>query len=156
MEQLNLNFKRLGDHVPVLDLAQYAKDQVNLDKDLRIYVGSDSQNKADHTNLATVVVFHSGNRNGAHVIYRSLKIPRIRDSFSRLWLEVTSSTEIAVFLRDQGLSIDSIDLDLNEDPKWKSNNVLRSALGYVESLGFEPRWKPFEPYAVRVADTLCR
>lgn len=154
--ELNLNFKRLGDHSPILDLAQYAKEQVKLDKDLRIYVGSDSQNQTNCTNLATVIVFHKGGRNGAHVVYRSLKIPKIRDGFSRLWLEVTSSTEIAIFLREQGLEIDKIDLDLNDDPKWKSNSVLRSALGYVESLGFEPRWKPYQPYAVRVADTLCR
>lgn len=154
--ELNLNFKKLGDHSPILELAEYAREQIRLRPNTKIYVGSDSQNSPSVTTLATVIVFHYDGRNGAHVVYRSLKLKKIRDSFSRLWLEVTSSVEIAQFLRDEGLKIEFVDLDLNADPKWQSNTVLRSALGYVESLGFEPRWKPNQPFSTRVADTLCR
>ena len=154
--ELNLNFKRLGDHSKILDLKVYAKEQLALHPNTRIYVGSDSHNTNSMTNLATVIVFHIGN-NGAHVVYRTLKVPRIKDRFSRWWMEVTSSIEIAQYIKNEiGLTVDFVDLDLNEDPKYQSNSVLRSALGYVESLGFEPRWKPFSPFSCSVADALCR
>ena len=55
-----------------------------------------------------------------------------------------------------GLKVSHVDLDLNEDEHYKSNAVLRSAVGYVESLGFSPRWKPHNADACRVADALCR
>jgi predicted RNase H-related nuclease YkuK (DUF458 family) len=154
--ELNLNFKRLGDHTKILDLKEYAREQVAMHPTTRIYVGSDSHNTNSMTNLATVIVFHYGN-NGAHVAYRTIKIPKIKDRFSRLWMEVTSSIEIAQFIKNEAdLTVDFVDLDLNEDPRHQSNTVLRSALGYVEGLGFEPRWKPFSPFACSVADTLCR
>jgi predicted RNase H-related nuclease YkuK (DUF458 family) len=153
--ELNLNFKRLGDHKPVVDLINYAKDQVRSNPDTKIYVGSDSHNLSSRTNLATALVFHYGN-SGAHVVYRIIRIPRMEDRFSRLWLEVTSSIEIAQYLKESGLSIKFVDLDLNDDPKYQSNSLLRSALGYVESLGFKPRWKPFSPMSISVADSLCR
>jgi predicted RNase H-related nuclease YkuK (DUF458 family) len=153
--ELNLNFKRLGDHQPVSDLIAYAKKQIELNPETKIYVGSDSHNLNSRTNLATVIVFHYGN-SGAHVIHRVIRIPRMEDRFSRLWLEVTSSIDIAQYLKESGLSVKFVDLDLNDDPKYQSNSLLRSALGYVESLGFKPRWKPYSPMSISVADALCR
>jgi predicted RNase H-related nuclease YkuK (DUF458 family) len=46
-------------------------------------------------------------------------------------------------------------LDLNPDPKYKSNQLLRAALGYVESMGYIPRCKPNAMCASYVADALC-
>ena len=155
MENLNLNFLKLGDHSVIPDLAKYAKDQALSHEAVKIYVGSDSQVTGPTMKIATVIVFHYGN-NGAHVAYRTLSVKTPSDNFSRLWLEVTSSMEIAMYLREQGLNITFVDLDLNEDPQWKSNEVLRSAIGYVTGSGFEARCKPHDAYAVRVADTLCR
>jgi predicted RNase H-related nuclease YkuK (DUF458 family) len=154
--ELNINFRKLGDHSLIPSLAAYAQEQVKLHPDTKIYVGSDSQTTGSMTNLATVIVFHYGN-NGAHVVYRTIKMKRIDDNFSRLWLEVTSSIEIAQYLKeDLGLKVTFVDLDLNEDDQYKSNAVLRSAVGFVTGSGFEPRWKPHDAFAVRVADTLCR
>jgi predicted RNase H-related nuclease YkuK (DUF458 family) len=59
-------------------------------------------------------------------------------------------------LRDGGLFIKNIDLDFNEDPKYQSNTILRSAVGYVEASGYEARWKPHDAYSVRVADQICK
>jgi predicted RNase H-related nuclease YkuK (DUF458 family) len=49
-----------------------------------------------------------------------------------------------------------IDIDLNPDPKYKSNQVLRAALGYVESMGYVPRCKPNAVVASYVADAICK
>lgn len=153
--ELNLNFRKLGDHTVIPNLAEYARAQVLDKEDVKIYVGSDSQVTGPTMKIATVIVFHYGN-NGAHVAYRTLTVKTPQDNFSRLWFEVTCSMEIASYLREIGLNVTFVDLDLNEDPQWKSNEVLRSALGYVTGSGFEARCKPNDAYAVRVADTLCR
>lgn len=149
-------FRKLGDGSPVNDLGAYIKEQIENNFDVKIYVGSDSHNSQYETKLATVIVIHYGN-NGAHVLYNKSSVPRIKDRFTRLWLEVTSSVETARYLTDEcGIHVSYVDLDLNEDPKYKSNSVLRAALGYTESQGFKARWKPYSPFSVSIADSICR
>jgi predicted RNase H-related nuclease YkuK (DUF458 family) len=149
-------FKKLGDHRPVEELGGYIQQEIALNADIRVYVGTDSHNTANETRLATVIVLHYGT-NGAHVLYTKISIPKIKDRFSRLWLEVTSSVEVAKYLTDEcNIKVAYIDLDLNDDPRYKSNSVLRAALGYTESQGFKARWKPFSPFSVSIADSICR
>jgi predicted RNase H-related nuclease YkuK (DUF458 family) len=149
-------FRKLGDHSRVDVIGDYIKEQVDSQPDVKIYVGSDSHNTVTETRLATVIVIHYGN-SGAHVLYSKTSIPKIKDRFSRLWLEVTSSVEVARFLTNEcGIEVAYVDLDLNDDPRYKSNAVLRAALGYTESQGFKARWKPFSPLSVSIADSICR
>jgi predicted RNase H-related nuclease YkuK (DUF458 family) len=151
---MNTTYKRLGDHKKV-DLIPYIKESIGERTDVKIYVGTDSQNIAYHTQYATVIVLHFGN-SGGHVLYAKERLPIVRDSFTRLWKEVEMSLSIAEFMREGGLPrVDYIDLDLNPDPKYRSNMVLRSALGYVESMGYTARCKPNAPMASSVADSIC-
>lgn len=149
-------FRKLSDREPVENLGAYIKEQIGSHDGVRIYVGSDSQNTPKETRLATVIVLHYGN-NGAHVLYTKTAIPLMKDRFSRLWMEVTASVEIAKYLSEEcGIDVAFVDLDLNDDPHYKSNSVLRAALGYAESQGFKARWKPFSPLSVSIADSICR
>jgi predicted RNase H-related nuclease YkuK (DUF458 family) len=149
-------FRKLGDHSVVTDLGDYIREQIATHKDVKIYVGSDSHNTITETRLATVIVIHYGN-NGAHVLYNKSAIPIIADRFTRLWLEVTSSVDAAKFLKEEcNIKVNYVDLDLNDDPRYKSNSILRAALGYTESMGFKARWKPFSPFSVSIADSICR
>jgi predicted RNase H-related nuclease YkuK (DUF458 family) len=149
-------FRKLGDHKPVQELGDYIREQIMTNKDVKIYVGSDSHNTITETRLATVIVIHYGNT-GAHVLYNKSSIPIIEDRFTRLWLEVTSSVDTAKFLTEEcQIKVNYVDLDLNDDPKYKSNSILRAALGYTESMGFKARWKPFSPYSISIADSICR
>lgn len=150
-------FHTLGERKTV-DLIPYLKKKVSERDDIKIYIGTDSQNHKKKTFYAVVIVLHYGN-NGGHVIYTKEKVPRIKDRYSRLWREVTLSLELANFIVDNGIQRpDFIDLDLNPDPKWKSNDVLRAALGYVEGSGYTPRAKHGEVSgsASWMADKLCR
>jgi predicted RNase H-related nuclease YkuK (DUF458 family) len=123
---------------------------------IKIYVGSDSQNIGNKTIYAMVIVLHYGN-NGGHVIYSKKYVDRIRDRFVRLWKEVEDSIQLAKYLEDNGIQKpDFVDLDFNPDPKFQSNTVLRSALGYVESMGYKPRCKPYAVSATYVADKICK
>lgn len=151
---MNAKFKRLSDHKEV-DLIPLLKTLVTGVSDVKIYIGTDSQTSGAHTNYATVIVLHWGNR-GANVFYLKEHLPRITDMFKRLWDEVERSIQVAEFLFENGLPrATSIDLDYNPDPKYNSNTVLRSAVGYVESMGYEARVKPESIIASSCADVIC-
>jgi predicted RNase H-related nuclease YkuK (DUF458 family) len=151
-----MEYKKL-DNTRIDDVADYIKTSIKNVPYSKIYIGTDSQNKDDYTVYVTAIVIHWNENNGGHVIYTKDKVPRIRDRFTKLWGEVQRSVEVANFLKnDCGISIEYIDLDLNANTKWDSNKVLKPALGYVESLGYQARYKPGPAYAVRIADILCR
>lgn len=153
---METQYKKL-DNTVIQDVGQYIKAALEKEKFSKIYVGTDSQNHGDFTVYATAIVIHWHGDMGGHVIFAKDKVPRIRDRFTKLWGEVERSVDIANYLkRECGIAIDCIDLDLNADAKWDSNKVLKPAVGYVESLGYQARFKPGPAYAVRIADVLCR
>jgi predicted RNase H-related nuclease YkuK (DUF458 family) len=156
---MNLQFKSLGDHRIVNDVFGYINTIIKNKPEIKIYVGTDSQNGRRMTTYATVIVMHFNENDsgkGAHVLYSKEHLPKLRDRFTRLWGEVERSVEVSNMLRDGGITVKNIDLDFNEDPKYNSNTVLRSAVGYVESSGFVARWKPYNAFSCRVADILCK
>ena len=149
-----LQFKRMSDH-QVVDFIPYVQGLIQGVEDVKIYVGTDSHNEAGWTYYATVVVLHWGNR-GASVIYNKERVTRIRDTWTRLWNEVERSLAVAEIMKAGGVQkVDYIDLDYNPDPQYKSNSVLRSAVGYVESMGYAARVKPDSIIASSCADTVC-
>jgi predicted RNase H-related nuclease YkuK (DUF458 family) len=151
---MKATFRRLGDGREV-DLIPYVREQLSQRDDIRIYVGTDSQTIGDKTVYATVIVLHYGNT-GAHVLYHKFAYPRIKDNWTRLWNEVEYSLDAAEEMYKAGLpKADFIDLDYNPDPVYHSNTVLRSALGYVESMGYKARTKPDAAAASCVADAIC-
>ena len=62
--------------------------------------------------------------------------------WTRLWMECEKSVEVALYLREHGIEIDTIDLDYNIDPAKKSNKLVKAAVGYVNGFGFKARYKP--------------
>lgn len=138
-----------------IDLLTYIQELTKLNNGLKLYIGTDSQNNGRVTTYATVIVFHNGS--GGHVIYNKEEIPIVRDRFTKLWMEVDRSVGLANYLKANGVDcVDFIDLDYNPNPKFWSNRVLDSAIGYVIANGFEARWKPQSVYASIVADKLCK
>jgi predicted RNase H-related nuclease YkuK (DUF458 family) len=152
---MNLQFKSLSTREDI-NLVPYIKDFLSKNRDTTIFIGSDSQNRKDRTIYAVVIVLHNSGK-GGHVLYCKDIVPRISDRFIRLWKEVEYSVSIAEYLTQNNIQKPNfIDIDLNPDPKYKSNQVLRSALGYVESMGYTPRCKPNAMVASYVADALCK
>ena len=146
-------FKKLGDG-EIIDLIPYVKERMSESSNVKLYIGADSQNVGSKTVYAIVIVFHYHN-NGGHVIYSKYEVPLIKDRFSKLWNEVEDSVNLAKYLESNGLEKPTfIDLDFNADPKYQSNTVLRSALGYVESMGFVARYKPHAISASYIADKI--
>ena len=150
-------FKRLTDYEEI-NLVEYLKsyiDQVGKEN-VKLYIGCDSQNKSNWTNYATTIVIHIGTT-GCHVLYQKERVrPRIEDFWTRLWKEVERSVEVALYLQENGIEVDNIDLDLNADPNMRSNKLVAAARGYVESLGIKANIKPDLLPAICAADHIVK
>lgn len=151
-----MEFRRLADGSKI-DLAPYLKEYIQENKfnRIRIYIGCDSHNRGEWTTYVTTTVVHIG-ETGCHVLYNKEKIKRNNDFWSRLWGEVERSVELALYLRENGINIHNIDLDLNSDEKHASNKLVSAAKGYVNSLGIKARIKPELLPAVHAADNLSK
>ena len=70
--------------------------------------------------------------------------------------EVEESINLANELKEAELKIKYIDLDINPNPKFKSYEVFQTAKGWVESMGFDVRFKTIAPLVTSVADWIVK
>lgn len=130
-------------------------------KDTKIYVGCDSKRYKDgRVKYATVVILHINGKHGARIFsfidtekdYNKASNPRMR-----LVLEAYKAVDIASELVDVvGDRVFELHLDLNSNPKYKSNTAVKEALGYVLGvLGFSAKLKPDAWASSTAADRLC-
>lgn len=150
-----MKFKKLTGNSR-FELATYVKEYLenNSFLDIKLYMGCDSQTKNGSTTYATTLVFHVAST-GCHVIYKKEVLSEIKDMWTRLWLECEKSVEVALYLRENGIEIDTIDLDYNIDPAKKSNKLVKAAVGYVNGFGFKARYKPDLLPGVYAADNIA-
>lgn len=150
-----MNWERLFDKRSI-DLIPYLKEWISNNPVHKIYIGCDSNNSVTKSTFATVIVLHY-DTGGGHVLYSREVFPLIKDRHERLWKEVEFSVAAAMYLIENGLEKpDYIDVDLNPDPRYKSNSILRAALGLIETMGIVPRYKTKSPWAISIADKACK
>ena len=157
-------FKTLS-KVDIPDVVQYIKEYMSR-KDrndvIDILIGCDSQNFGNRkTVYGLVIVLHTktkgGTGKGGHVLCNKEITPMEKNTPVRLLTEVWKSVELANELTEAGLPKPTyIDIDLNPDPKFKSNSVLRQAIGLVEGMGYTARWKHTGVMATYSANLLAR
>ena len=150
-----MEFKTLRNKKPI-DLVEYVREYIQDHPEVEILIGCDSQNHADTTVYATVVALYFP-RNGAHVLFCKEVTPIERTRQVRLMNEVWKSVEVAERLRLADLPrAKYIDVDLNPDKRYKSNEVLRSAVGLVEGMGYTVRYKSLGALVTHAADALVK
>ena len=150
-----MEFKKLRDRNSI-DLVDYVRSYLIENPEVEILIGCDSQNHLDTTVYATVVALYFP-RNGAHVLYCKEITPIERIRQVRLMNEVWKSVEVAEKLRLADLPrAKYIDVDLNPDKRYKSNEVLRSAVGLVEGMGYTVRYKSLGALVTHAADALVK
>jgi predicted RNase H-related nuclease YkuK (DUF458 family) len=158
MGTLNNNdmvYRKLHDGTKV-ELETYIAEYMSEHEGVEILIGCDSQNFRDKTIYAIVVALYTPGR-GAHVLYNRWNAPREYTRSIRLLNEVWFSVEVAEELRNAGVQKATwIDVDLNPDPKFKSNEVFRQAVGMVEGMGYNVRYKTLGPIATYCADHLVK
>ncbi len=130
--------------------------------DSSIYVGCDSirfkKNGKWFAKYATVVVLHRGGRHGAGIFFDLVTIPDYGTIKQRMLNEVMYSVQHASDIVDAvGDRHFEIHLDINPNPKFKSNPALSEAMGWVRGqFGDVVRCKPDAPVATHVADHFVR
>ena len=150
-----MEFKRMSDR-QVIDLVSYVTDYLQKFPNVELLVGCDSQNVRNETVFAAVVALYNPGK-GAHVIFRKWRTPLERVRSVRLLNEVWYSVEIAEEIKNAGLpKVKYIDIDLNPDPKYKSNEVFRQAVGLVEGMGYAVRYKTLGALVTHSADGLTK
>jgi predicted RNase H-related nuclease YkuK (DUF458 family) len=149
-----------------VDLISHIEKYLEENPNTEILVGCDSQNHGRDTVYAIVVGLYKPGK-GAHVLFRKFKEPRGKaftqqnrdfsaDS-ARLLNEVWLSVSLAEDLKAAGLpKVKYIDIDINPDPKYKSNSVLASGLGLVKGMGYDVRHKGQFPMLTYCADSICK
>ena len=139
-----------------VDVLEYVREYMAQKPDTEIMIGCDSQNRKRATVYALVLAMYTPGK-GAHVLYDRFTTKREREGATRLMNEVWHSINLANELLESGLPrAKYIDVDLNPDPKYKSNEVLRAAVGWAEGLGYQVRHKGDSPMMTYAADHLVK
>jgi predicted RNase H-related nuclease YkuK (DUF458 family) len=143
--------------VKIDNLVEYIRDYLSTKDDIEILVGSDSQCYSNKKTVYGVVIALYSKGRGAHVLCSRETVPMERNTQARLLTEVWKSIEVAEYLKDNNLPKPKyIDIDLNPDPKYKSNQVLRQAVGLVEGMGYKVRYKQLGAMMTYAANHLVR
>ena len=142
---------------PIPNLIEYIKDYITKKDNVEILIGSDSQCYGHKKTIYGVVIALYVQGKGAHVLCNREVTPMDYNTPNRLLTEVWKSIEIAEYLKENGLPKPTwIDIDLNPDPKYKSNSVLRQAVGLVEGMGYKVRYKHLGALTTYAANHLVR
>ena len=139
------------------DAEEVRKFISNTSESTAVYVGCDSR-RFKHLNkwyasYTTVVVIHIDQCRGCVIYGQRDVVPDYGNVKERMLNEVNYAVAIATDIVD---SIEDrrfeIHIDVNPDPKHKSNLAVKEALGYVTGMGFVGRIKPTAPIASTAAD----
>jgi predicted RNase H-related nuclease YkuK (DUF458 family) len=128
-----------------------------------VYIGCDSiryVNKKGQwfAKYSTVIIVHMDSKHGCKIFHDSADLPDFGNLKQRLMNEVNyaigAATEILDVLGDRHMEVH---LDINPNPKHKSNVAVKEALGWVKgSLGIDAKIKPESFAATHAADHMVR
>ena len=126
------------------------------ESNIEIIIGTDSQNRGRYTVYSTVIVMYNPGH-GGHCVFKRWKTQKEKITQVRLLKEVEESINIANDLVAAGCNRPKyIDLDINPNAKYKSNEVFQTAKGWVESMGYDVRFKTLAPLATTAADWIVK
>ncbi|MCO6501384.1 MAG: hypothetical protein J5I47_13560 [Vicingus serpentipes] len=157
MKEMRRLFKNI--HGESIDEIKHTLDVLKANPGTKVYVGTDSQKKRKSIEYAVVIAYRYGHR-GCHFIYSKWNVSRKGYGrgddliIKRLTEEIQTSIEVAERLKEGSISVYQIDLDLNGNPKWKSNKLVQMGVGWARGLGYNVAIKPEELVAVKAANQL--
>lgn len=132
-------------------------------KNSTVYIGADStrfRNKKEEwfARYSTIIVLHIGSKHGCKLFHTCVVQRDYGNLKQRLLTEVQYAIDAATKLIDAlGDRKLEIHLDLNSDPKHKSNIAVKEALGWVKGMtGLEAKIKPESFAASHAADHVLR
>lgn len=148
------------------NIEEYVGDYVKSHPNIDILIGTDSQNRGSKTVFSTIIAMYDkgdgDHGHGAHCVFSRWSTPRYRreQSLERLLKEVEESIATADRLKEAGVKVKYIDLDINPSPgvthRNVSNDIYTTARGWVEGSGYECRWKTLGPLVTTLADWVVK
>lgn len=138
-----LNGQRI--HIPIEDeVKNVIAREKKSGNELKVCIGTDSQVKGKVTEFATVIVFIRKGKGG--FMYICNEVTHVKMSIKeRMLMEVAKSIEISYALCEI-FTLYKVDMevhaDINTNPKFKSNDALKEAMGYITGMGFAFKAKP--------------
>lgn len=139
------------------DFDQIRKYILNTTENSSVYVGCDSKVVGDITIFVSVVVIHINSCNGCKIFYQKDKIDRKMSLRERLLKEVDYAVFTALSIIDTiGNRKFEVHLDINPNENYKSNIIVKEAIGYVMAQGLKPVLKPNSIAAYCVADYIVK
>ena len=148
MEQEQQQWRKLSGERIKIPIADEVKKVLirerEMEHELKVCIGTDSQVKSKVTEFATVIVFIRKGKGGFMYIHN--EITRQKMSIKqRMLMEVGKSVEVAYALCNvfSRYSVDmEVHADINTNPNFKSNDALKEAMGYIIGMGFAFKAKP--------------
>lgn len=132
-------------------------------EDSSVYVGADSirykgADKKFYARYSVVIVLHKSTRNGCQLFHNTIVLPDYGNLKQRLLTEVMYAIDAATAVVEEiGDRPFEIHLDINPNPRHKSNVAMKEALGYVQAtFGKPPIFKPASFVATHAADHVVR
>ncbi len=144
----NKRWRKLsGDRIsiPIADeIDRVLQIEANAGYELKACIGTDSQVKGAETEFATVIVFIRKGKGGFMYIHNQISAEKLSIKH-RMLREVAMSIEVAfdlchLFSR-YGVEME-VHADINTNEKFKSNDALKEAMGYITGMGFAFKAKP--------------
>lgn len=136
---------------------------VNSSPTSSVYIGADSiryKNRKDEwfAKYSVVIILHVDSKHGAKIFHKSVEMRDYGNLRQRLITEagfaIEAASEVIDCIGDRKLEIH---LDINPNPKHKSNAAVKEALGYVKgSIGIDAKIKPDSFAATHAADHVVR
>ena len=131
--------------IPIAEeISTVLQRELNMGYDMKVCIGTDSQVKGRVTDFATVVVFLRKGKGGFMYILPEASVLKMSVK-QRMLEEVAKSIEVAYHLCSvfSRFGVDmEIHADINTNPKFKSNDALKDAMGYILGMDFAFRAKP--------------
>lgn len=132
------------------------RDEYNLS----FYIGGDSMKRYDTTTYTIVLVMLMEGK-GGRGYYKNIKV---KDKYvsrqQRLFRETYDAVDSALFinpiLESIGYNIKEIHTDLNPDPKYASNDMIKECIGYITGMGFNGIVKPNSWASMECADRMSK
>lgn len=151
-DQRSKVWRHFGNKKPIQDdVISYVKKQIELNPNIKITVGTDSTFSKGLAKYQTVIAFRNVGK-GATGIYlethqdlyykpKERGVKQKAKKFGETWVveerlryEKTLTVEIGLLLKNNGIRIECVELDYNQNPKYLSNRVI--AEGVAEAKGY--------------------
>lgn len=140
----------------LINAVEHTLEQINLWSNLKIYIGTDSQNFSSITRYVTTIVYRYGNR-GAHYIYFREDVPRVKTDYLRLYDEgVRTINTFEMLTSEIPVSVEALEFDYADAKKTISSKLVQDFRGWVAGIQQKAVFKSGWMIATKAADHICR